>query len=179
MSTPARSESVPVARAHRPGAPAPDAAIQREPIEPAQVLSRVGAPSDGAVLLFLGTVRDHADGRAVGGMRYETYEAMAAEVLDQIVREAAERLGTPRVAVVHRVGELGIGDVSVAIAVSSPHRESAYAASRHVIEEIKRRLPVWKHEHFVGGGARWVDGRPLDPQSGSEAETGPGRTGER
>ncbi|MDE2772273.1 MAG: molybdenum cofactor biosynthesis protein MoaE [Gemmatimonadota bacterium] len=179
MSTPAGSGSVPAARARRPGAPAPAAAVQREPIDPAQVLSRVGAPSDGAVLLFLGTVRDHADGRPVGGMRYETYEAMAAEVLDEIVREAAERLGTPRVAVVHRVGELGIGDVSVAIAVSSPHRESAYAASRHVIEEIKSRLPVWKHEHFVGGGARWVEGRPLDPRSGSEAESAPGGAGGR
>lgn len=179
MNTPARGGSVPVARAHPPGAPAPDAAIQREPIDPATVLSRVGAPSDGAVLLFLGTVRNHADGRAVGGMRYETYEAMAAEVLEAIVREAAERLGTPRVAVVHRVGELGVGDVSVAIAVSSPHRESAYAASRHVIEEIKRRLPVWKHEHFVAGGARWVDGHALDPQSGSGAETAPDRAGER
>ena len=179
MSSPARGASVPAARSHSSGAPAPDVAIVRDPIDPAVVLSAVGDPSDGAVLLFLGTVRDHADGRAVRGMRYETYEAMAAEVLDAIVREAAECLDTRRVAVVHRVGELGIGDVSVAIAVSSPHRESAYAASRYVIEEIKRRLPVWKHEHFIEGEARWVDGRPLDPDTASPAETAPVRGSER
>jgi molybdopterin synthase catalytic subunit len=141
----------------------PRAAIVRAPIDPAAVLAEVGAPSDGAVLLFLGTVRDHADGREVGGMGYDAYEAMAAEVLRAIADEAAARLGTPRVVVVHRIGELAIGEVSVAIAVSSPHRDRAYDASRYVIEEIKRRLPVWKHERFVEGEARWVEGHPLDP----------------
>ena len=177
MNAAARGASAPSARGGPSGTP-PDVAIVGEPIDPAAVLSRVGSPSDGAALLFLGTVRDHADGRAVGGMRYETYESMAGEVLAAIAREAAERLGTPRLAVVHRVGELGIGDVSVAIAVSSPHRESAYAASRYVIEEIKRRLPVWKHEHFLDGDARWVAGCPLDPDTASTAEGAPARGGE-
>jgi molybdopterin synthase catalytic subunit len=141
--------------------------VVRTPIDPAAVLAEVGAPSDGAVLLFLGTVRDHADGRAVAGMAYDAYEAMAAEVLRAIVQEAAERLGTPRVVVVHRIGELEIGEVSVAIAVSSPHRDPAYDASRMVIEEIKRRLPVWKHERFVAGEPRWVEGHPLAPPAPS------------
>ncbi len=141
----------------------PRAAIVSSPIDPAAVLARVGHRSDGAVLLFLGTVRDHADGRPVSGMAYEAYETMAADVLQAIAEDAAARLGTPRVAVVHRVGELAIGEVSVAIGVSSPHRDRAYDASRYVIEEIKRRLPVWKHEHFVGGDARWVEGEPLVP----------------
>jgi molybdopterin synthase catalytic subunit len=142
------------------------------------VLAEVGAPSDGAVLLFLGTVRDHADGRAVSGMGYDAYEAMAAEVLRQIADEAAARLGTPRVAVVHRIGELAIGEVSVAIAVSSPHRDRAYDASRFVIEEIKRRLPVWKHERFVEGEARWVEGHPLGSPLGVGAGPRP-QGGER
>jgi molybdopterin synthase catalytic subunit len=150
----------------------PRAAIVRSPIDPAALLAEVGAPSDGAVLLFLGTVRDHAEGRAVSGMGYDAYEEMAADVLRAIAQEAAERLGTPRVVVVHRVGELAIGEVSVAIAVSSPHRDVAYDASRYVIEEIKRRLPVWKHERFVTGEPRWVEGHPLAPPSPAPARMG-------
>lgn len=132
--------------------------ITRAPIDPSAVLNRVGGDQDGAVVLFLGTVRDHNEGRPVRGMRYEAYEAMAREVLEDIAREAARRAGTEGVAVVHRVGELVVGDLSVAIAVASPHRSDAYDASRYVIEEIKKRLPVWKHEHYVDGEDRWLDG---------------------
>ena len=142
------------------------------PIDPADVLGRVGAPDDGAVLLFLGTVRNHADGQSVDGMTYEAYERMASPVLVEIAREAAERLGTDRVAVVHRVGELAIGDVSVAIAVSSPHRAQAYDASRYVIEEIKNRLPIWKHEHYSDGRSKWVEGVNPTPASAPVAGAG-------
>ena len=145
----------------------PFAAIVREPIEPAAVLAQVGAAGDGAALLFLGTVRDHSDGRPVEGMSYDAYETMADEVLSTIADEAAALFGTRRLAVVHRVGELAIGDVSVAIAVSSPHRAEAYDASRYVIEEIKRRLPVWKRERFRDGEARWVSGHPLESGAAS------------
>jgi molybdopterin synthase catalytic subunit len=107
-------------------------------------------------------------------MEYDAYEAMAADVLRAIAEEAVARLGTPRVVVVHRVGELALGDVSVAIAVSSPHRDVAYDASRYVIEEIKSRLPVWKHERFVAGEARWVEGHPL-----AAPAPGPSRVGYR
>ena len=134
------------------------AAVVHAAIDPAEVLARVGAPDDGAVLLFLGTVRNHADGQSVDGMTYEAYERMAFPVLTDIASEAADRLGTDRVAVVHRVGELAIGEVSVAIAVSSPHRAQAYDASRYVIEEIKKRLPVWKREHYADGRSEWVEG---------------------
>ena len=137
-------------------------AITTDPIDPAELLGRVGDPGDGAVLLFLGTVRDHADGRSVDGHEYEAYEAMAEPVLAEIGVEAARLLGTDRLAVVHRVGALRIGDVSVAIAVSSAHRAQAYDASRYVIEEIKKRLPVWKHERYVEGGAAWVRGAELE-----------------
>jgi molybdopterin synthase catalytic subunit len=133
-------------------------AVVSQPIDAADVLARVGAPEDGAVLLFLGTVRNHAGGEAVGGVTYEAYERMASPVLAEIASEAADRLGTERLVVVHRVGELAIGDVSVAIAVSSPHRAQAYDASRYVIEEIKKRLPVWKREHYQDGRSEWVAG---------------------
>jgi molybdopterin synthase catalytic subunit len=137
-------------------------------IDPAELLGRVGHAQDGAAILFLGTVRDHADGRPVEGITYEAYEEMAAPVLAEIASEAAEILGTDRLAVVHRVGELGIGEHSVAIAVSSPHRAQAYEASRYVIEQIKQRLPVWKKEHYADGPDEWVEGtRP--PATGAPA----------
>lgn len=134
------------------------ALVTRERIDPADVLARVGGDGDGAVLLFLGTVRNHNEGAPVEGLTYEAYESMAERELERIATEAAERAGTDRVAVVHRVGELAIGDISVAIAVSSPHRAEAFEASRYVIEEIKKRLPVWKREHYVGGASGWVEG---------------------
>jgi len=147
------------------------ASIVHTPIDTAEVLSRVGAPEDGAVLLFLGTVRNHADGQSVDGMTYESYERMAGPVLTEIAHEAAEKLGTDRVAVVHRVGQLAIGEVSVAIAVSSPHRAQAYDASRYVIEEIKKRLPVWKREHYSAGHSEWVEGvKPLPKRTATVGE---------
>jgi molybdopterin synthase catalytic subunit len=148
------------------------AAVVHDPIENADVLAHVGAAEDGATLLFLGMVRDHADGRPVTGMVYEAYEEMATPVLREIADEAAHRIGSDRVAVVHRVGELGIGEVSVAIAVSSPHRAEAYEASRNVIEENKKRLPVWKKEHYVGGAQEWVEGTV--PQTAGAATERPG-----
>lgn len=133
-------------------------AVVQSPIDPGEVLARVGAPEDGAAILFLGTVRNHADGSGVDGITYEAYEQMAEPVLAEIAREAAEILGTDRVVVVHRVGELAVGEHSVAIAVSSPHRAQSYEASRYVIEEIKKRLPVWKKEHYTDGRDAWVEG---------------------
>lgn len=132
----------------------------QDPIDPAEVLSRVGDDEDGAAVLFLGVVRDHADGRPVRGITYEAYQEMAAPVLGEIATEAAARLGTERLAVVHRVGTLSVGEISVAIAASSPHRAESFDAARYVIEEIKKRLPVWKKEHYADGGDGWVEGTP-------------------
>jgi molybdopterin synthase catalytic subunit len=146
-------------------------AVVMEPIEPTAVLSRVGDDQDGAAVLFLGIVRNHADERSVNGITYEAYEEMAAPVLSEIANEAAERLGTDRIAVVHRVGRLSVGEVSVAIAASSPHRAESFDASRYVIEEIKKRLPVWKKEHYTDGQAGWVEGTP-PPGSGAASTIG-------
>jgi len=145
-------------------------AIVHDPIRNEDVLAHVGADEDGAAVLFLGIVRDHADGRPVTGMTYESYEEMAEPVLREIALEAAQRIGSDRVAVVHRVGDLRIGEVSVAIAVSSPHRAEAFDASRYVIEEIKKRLPVWKKEHYADGAPEWVRGTvPPAPRAASLA----------
>lgn len=133
-------------------------AVVREPIQPADVFARVGADQDGASLLFVGVVRNHNDGRPVTGVHYDAYEEMAARVLEEIVEEAEESFGTNRIAVLHRIGDLTIGDVSVAIGVSTPHRAESYEASRFIIEEIKKRLPVWKKEHYTDGAEEWTKG---------------------
>ena len=145
------------------GEPVIRSAIVHDPIDAGRVLEDVGAPCDGAALLFVGMVRDHADGRSVDGMSYEAYEEMADPVLRDIASEAAERIASDRISVVHRVGDLAIGEVSVAIAVSSPHRSEAYEASRYVIEEIKKRLPVWKKERYTDGRSEWVAGETPGP----------------
>lgn len=128
------------------------------PIDPTEVLSLVGDAADGATVLFLGHVRDCNDGRPVSGMHYDAYVDMAERVLAEIAAEATHGLGTDRLAVVHRIGELGVGEVSVAIAVSSPHRAQAFEAARAVIEAIKQRLPVWKEERYADGAAEWLPG---------------------
>lgn len=143
--------------------------IRADAIDIGELLEQVRSPEDGAVLLFLGTVRDHNDARSVLGMRYEAYVDMAGPVLAEIAAEAAARLGTDHIAVEHRVGQLAVGEISVAIAVSSPHRAEAYDASRTVIEEIKKRLPVWKEEHYADGESRWLDGvKPPAPEAAHE-----------
>lgn len=141
--------------------------ITREPIDTAAVLELVRAPEAGAVLLFLGVVRDHNDGRAVTGIHYDAYATMAERVLAQIVAEAADRIGTERIAAVHRIGELDVGETSVAIAVASPHRAETFDGARYIIEEIKQRLPVWKEERYLDGDRGWLAGSVPVAASGS------------
>ena len=133
------------------------ASLVREPIDPAEVIRMVSTRANGAVLLFIGAVRQVNDGRDVTGIDYAAYEAMAQRELEAIVAEGIARFGTPDVAIVHRLGELAVEEVSVAIAVGHPHRDTAYAVSRWVIEELKRRVPIWKREHYVDGTREWVD----------------------
>lgn len=129
-----------------------------DPISADSVLPLVGGRSDGAIDLFLGVVRDTNEGSAVSGMHYDAYVEMAERVLRAIVEEAEAQPGVGSVAAVHRVGELSVGEVSVAIAASAPHRTEAFAACRYVIEQIKQRLPVWKQERYLAGSERWLAG---------------------
>jgi len=135
----------------------PLASLVRTPIDPIAIIRAVAGPGNGAVLLFLGAVRQVNDGRDVTGIDYAAYEAMAQRELEAIVTEASARFGTPDVVVQHRLGELRVEEVSVAIAVGHPHRDAAYAVSRFVIEELKRRVPIWKREHYTDGTREWVD----------------------
>jgi molybdopterin synthase catalytic subunit len=127
------------------------------PIEIPALLAEVSSVSSGATTLFLGTVRAVNEGRAVEGIDYSAYEGMARRELETIAREAVERFGTPHVVVVHRLGFLSLGDASIAIVVSHARRSPAMDAARYVIEEVKKRVPIWKREHYVDGTREWVD----------------------
>jgi molybdopterin synthase catalytic subunit len=131
--------------------------LVRAPIDAAALLARVSRPANGAVLLFLGVVRDVNDGRAVTGIEYWAYDAMASRELADIASEAAERFGVGDVALEHRVGELALEEASLGIAVGHPHRAAAYDASRWILEEVKRRVPIWKREQYMDGSREWVD----------------------
>lgn len=133
------------------------ARVTAEPIDPAAMLAVV-SPADGAALLFWGVVRNEHDGRAVSSLEYSAYAEMAEREMLRIADEARARFGTGAIHVVHRIGLLNVGEASVAIAVASPHRAEAYEASRYVIEELKRRVPVWKREGYVDGETEWVPG---------------------
>jgi molybdopterin synthase catalytic subunit len=132
--------------------------ISREPIDTSGLVGRVRSDADGAVILFTGVVRNHHEGRQVVALRYEAYEAMASEKLRAICASVASTYEVTDLAVAHRIGDLTIGDVSVAIAVSAPHRDAAYKASREVIERLKREVPIWKLERYADGEEAWVKG---------------------
>jgi molybdopterin synthase catalytic subunit len=134
------------------------ARVTADPIDPASMLGGALSPEDGAALLFWGVVRNENDGRAVSTLEYSAYAEMAEREMLRIANEARARFGTGAVHVVHRIGLLRVGEASVAIAVASPHRAEAYDASRYVIEELKRRVPVWKREGYVDGETEWVPG---------------------
>jgi len=123
----------------------------------------------GAVVTFLGTVRGQNQGRRVLYLEYEAFEPLALKVFSTIRDEARERWPSARVAVHHRVGRLELGEVSVGIAASSPHRAEAFAACRYVIERIKQIAPVWKREFFEGGDV-WIEGATADPTDAAARE---------
>ena len=130
--------------------------LTREPLELPALL---GAEArDGAVCLFVGVVRDHNDGRRVRYLEYEAYEEMALPLLAEIEADVRRRWPVSEVRLEHRLGRLEIGEASVAVAVSSPHRAEAFAACRHAIDTLKQRVPIWKKEFYADGSA-WIDGQ--------------------
>jgi molybdopterin synthase catalytic subunit len=126
------------------------------PIDLATLIARVESPPYGGVASFLGQVRDHHDGRTVHRLEYSAYGPMAEEECARIVAEAETRWPV-RVALAHRVGALEIGDTAVAVAAAGAHRDEAFAACRFVIEEVKRRVPIWKKEFYQDGAMGWVE----------------------
>ena len=131
--------------------------LVREPIDVAALVRHVRAPGDGAIVTFDGFVRDHSHGRRTLYLDYEAYESMAVAKIQEIGAAIHEKFPIHRVAIVHRLGRLQIGETSVLIAVSSPHRPAAFEACRYAIDTLKRTVPIWKKEYFEDG-AVWADG---------------------
>lgn len=131
-----------------------------QPLDPAALQAEVHGPACGAAVLFLGTVRSSPEDGDVVAIEYSAYDAMAEAEFGRILAEAHQRWPEARVALRHRVGRVPVGEASIAIAVAAPHRAAAYEASHYLIEETKRRVPVWKKE-YLASGARWVGGEPM------------------
>ena len=131
-------------------------ALVHRAIDIASLLAEVSDASCGAACVFVGSVRDVNDGRAVTGIDYSAYESMAEREMAAIAREADEQFGVSRLVVEHRLGHLGLGDVSIAIVAGHAHRMAALDATRFVIEQVKQRVPIWKREHYVDGTREWV-----------------------
>jgi molybdopterin synthase catalytic subunit len=130
--------------------------LQPGPIDVAALAASVRGDGDGAIALFLGTVRDSNAGQPVLFLEYEAYAQMAEREMERIAAEAAARFKVSSVGVIHRVGRVDIGEASVAVAVAAPHRAAAMDACRFVIDTLKASVPIWKREHFADG-AVWVE----------------------
>jgi molybdopterin synthase catalytic subunit len=132
-------------------------ALVREPIDAAALIQHVRTADDGAVVTFDGCVRNNSHGRRTLYLDYEAYESMALAKIREIAAQMHEKFSIDRVAIAHRFGRLEIGETSVFIAVSSPHRPAAFDACRFAIDALKRTVPIWKKEYFADG-AVWADG---------------------
>ena len=144
-------------------------ALTDSPIDTAALVAEVARGANGATLLFIGTVREVNDGLPVTGIEYSAYRSMAERELADVAREASEQFKTTDIVIEHRLGTLEIGEASVAIAVAHPHRGLAYEASRYVIEQLKKRVPIWKLEHYVDGTREWVGAGIGQPSAGARA----------
>lgn len=131
-----------------------DVQIEIEPLRSALLHTQAGAFAS-----FEGCVRDHNDGRAVDGLRYEAYVALATSEGERVLQEAIGKFAILEAHCVHRIGDLAIGDLAVWVGVSAAHRGAAFEACRYIIDEVKSRVPIWKHEQYREGDAGWLHPR--------------------
>ena len=134
--------------------------ITAEPLSQDRCIASVAGPTNGAIATFLGVTRNHSGDVSTNYLEYEAYDEMACDVIEAIAREACSLWDVGRIAVQHRTGRVEIGDASVVIAVSAPHRGTAFEACRYVIDQLKTRAPIWKKE-FGPDGESWVEGPML------------------
>jgi molybdopterin synthase catalytic subunit len=147
-----------------PGDQAADwVALSAAPLPVTEAVAWATTPEAGAVVTFLGVVRDHSEGRdGVTGLTYEAYERVAGAAMADVVTDARRRWPPiTRVALLHRTGALALGEAAVAVVVASPHRADAFEAARHCIDTLKESVPIWKHEHWAEGSGWGRDAAPL------------------
>ena len=131
--------------------------VTKKAINIDSVVNRVLNIDSGAVVIFIGTVRKSSHGREVLYLEYEAYENMAIKEFRKLAAETKSKWNVKKVSIVHRIGRLKVGEISVVIAVASPHRDDAYKASRYIIEKLKQKVPIWKKEAW-DGGLEWIQG---------------------
>ena len=142
-------------------------AITFAPLSLEEVYALADAPSNGAVVVMSGTVRNQTDGKPVVALEYQAYEPMAVQVFRQIAADIRKSWpDVNRVVIHHRIGRLQIGEISVLVAVGCPHRSEAFAACRHAIDTLKHNAPIWKKEHWDDGSSSWVSIGACEPQEG-------------
>jgi molybdopterin synthase catalytic subunit len=132
------------------------AELRDTPLSVDEVLGAVSDPAAGGIALFVGTVRDRDSGRDVARLGYSAHPSASSE-LRRVAEKIVASFAVTAVAAVHRVGDLAVGDLAVVVAVSCPHRGEAFDACRALIDELKRSVPVWKHQQYAGGGSEWVN----------------------
>lgn len=137
--------------------------IQPEPLRVEELMGTLRADGDGAVSVFVGTVRDHNRGRRVLGLAYEAWDRMARREMEKLAHEAEERFAISGAVLAHRVGDVAIGEASIVIVVAAPHRGPALDACRYLIDSFKERVPIWKKERFEGGEV-WIEGAGETPR---------------
>ncbi len=130
--------------------------LTHDPIDFTALTESVRSNAAGAVVLFLGTVREMTNGRQTMALDYEAFPEMAKAKCEELIAEARDKWPVVNAAIAHRLGRLELGDVSVAVAVSTPHREQAFAAGKYLIDRLKEIVPVWKKENWADGTTEWV-----------------------
>ena len=130
--------------------------LTHEPIDTETVLASVADHAAGAVVLFLGTTREFTDGRQTKSLDYECYAEMAEKRLQDLLHQAQQKWPIVKATIVHRLGSLGLGEASVAVAVSTPHRRDAFTAAQWIMDRLKEEVPIWKKENWADGTSDWV-----------------------
>lgn len=145
--------------------------ITTEPIDFTLVTNAVRSHRAGAVVLFMGTVREFTNEAVTTQLTYESFADMAEVQMQELADQAQERWSLCHVKMVHRTGELALGDIAVAVAVSAPHRAAAFESGRWLLDEIKKSVPIWKQEHFADGSTEWQHPANGSPTSDSDSRT--------
>ncbi len=143
--------------------------VTAEALDANELLTAVRQDESGAVVLFHGVARNNSEGRRVIALEYEAHASLAEKKLREVAREVRERWPITAIAALHRTGRLAIGETSLLVAVSSPHRKEAFEASQYAVDRIKQIVPVWKKEIWEDGTGEWVSGRPVDVQERAKA----------
>lgn len=136
-------------------------ALTNRPIDVADLISQLTAPESGGIDVFIGTTRNHSNGRDVLRLEYEAFETMAVDQMKDLERRARERWPLHRVVIVHRLGIVPVGEASVVIGVSAGHRKEAFEACRFLIDALKQEVPIWKREHFADGTVEWSGSKTI------------------